>query len=491
MRLDSASNSTKNRGKYCFITMPFYADLLKHKDHYVAIADTGDCLTYGNLFAFSTLVSELVRQRSLVFVLCENTIGCFAGCAAFLNNRIVPLLLDASVDREYLRDLINIYRPDYLYLPDRFRGEFSDYFLCLHQYEYQLLKTDCAPQAAVHDDLALLLSTSGSTGSPKQVRLSYQNLLSNGRAIIEYLGITSDDRPITTLPFQYSFGFSIINSHLLAGATALLTTRTLVEKGFWDFFREQGASSFGGVPYTFEMLKRLRFFRMELPSLKTITQAGGRLSVELTREVAEYAVSKGIRFFVMYGQTEASPRMSYLPPEYMLSKCGSIGISIPGGEFFLQDENGCVIDANEQEGELVYRGENVSMGYAECREDLSKGDELDGVLFTGDMARRDDDGFYYITGRKKRFIKLFGNRLNLDEAESMIKAVGVDCACCGLDDNMVIYLTQPGRENEVRQLMALKTGIHHSAFSVKLVTEIPKNESGKTQYLDLMGGVTK
>ena len=471
--------------------MSFYTNIQYDKLGIAAIDADGNFLTYKNLHAFSQKISSSILSRSLVFVLCENTIGCFAGFAAFLNNRVIPLLLDASIDREYIWSLIAIYRPEYLYLPDRFRGDFPEYSSCQQQFGYWLLKTDFAVQPSVHDDLALLLSTSGSTGSPKQVRLSYNNLLSNGTAIINYLGICSEDRPITTLPFQYSFGFSIINSHILAGATVLLTTHSIVEKGFWEFFREERATSFGGVPYTFEMLERLRFSRMALPSLKSITQAGGRLSLDLAKEVSEYALSNGVRFFVMYGQTEAAPRMSYLPPEYALSKCGSIGIPIPGGEFFLQDENGLVINENEQEGELVYRGENVSMGYAQCREDLSKGDELDGVLYTGDIARRDHDGFYYITGRKKRFIKLFGIRLNLDEAEQMIKVLGVDCACCGVDDNMVIYLTQPDRESEVRQLMALKSGIHHSAFSVKLIAEIPKNESGKTHYFDLMGGVTR
>jgi long-chain acyl-CoA synthetase len=317
------------------------------------------------------------------------------------------------------------------------------------------------------------------------VRLSIENLRENGKSINEYLGIGPDERPITTLPMHYSYGFSIINSHLLAGATLLLTTKTLVEKDFWTFFRTEKATSFGGVPYTFEMLKKLRFSRMEFPTLKTITQAGGKLSDDLLREFAEYAVNRDIRFFVMYGQTEASPRMSYLPPEYALSKCGSMGDAIPGGEFSLVDGNGTLIDANHQEGELVYRGKNVTMGYAIYREDLAKGDKWGGVLYTGDMALRDQDGLYYITGRKKRFIKLFGNRVNLDEAEQLIKFLTPDCACCGSDDKMVIYITETGKEHEVRQFISSKTAIHHSAFAVKVVPEIPRNKSGKTLYSDL------
>lgn len=464
--------------------MPFYPDFFKYKDRHAAIDDSGNALTYGDLLDFSKTTGDALKKRSVVFVLCENKMGSLAGCVAFLNNRVIPLLLDAGMDRQLLWRLINTYKPGYLYAPENLKAEFPEFSPCLNCYGYQLLETSYA-QVPVHDDLALLISTSGSTGSPKLVRQSYNNIMSNGMAIINYLSIDLNERPITTLPMQYTYGFSIINSHLLAGATILLTARTIVEKGFWGFFREQQATSFGGVPYTFEMLKRLRFFRMELPSLKTITQAGGKLSLDLSREFAEYAGAKGIRFFVMYGQTEATARMSYLPPEYALSKCGSMGIAIPGGEFFLVDENG-IVDEIGQEGELAYRGENVTLGYAECREDLAKGDERGGVLFTGDIAKRDQDGFYYVTGRKKRFIKLFGNRVNLDEAEHLIKGLVSDCACCGNDDHMLIYVTESGKEEELRQLMASRTGIHFSAFTVKVISEIPKNESGKTQYSDLM-----
>lgn len=465
--------------------MSFYPDLLKYKDRYAVISDTGQRLTYGALYTFSEAFEGIVRQRSVIFILCENSPGSLAGCVASLSNRVVPLLLDAGLERQLLNRLLDTYRPAYIYLPSRMRNEFAAFDLCMEAYNYVLLHTGYGEQTPVHDDLALLLTTSGSTGSPKLVRLSYANLRANGEAIISYLGINTEERPITTLPMQYSYGFSIINSHLIAGATVLLTTYTLVERGFWDFFREAGATSLSGVPYTFEMLKRLRFFRMELPSLKVITQAGGKLSVDLAKEFAQYAIKKNIRFFVMYGQTEATARMSYLPPEYALSKCGSIGCAIPGGEFFLSDDKGRVIEGSDTEGELVYKGANVSLGYAECRADLNKGDEFEGTLFTGDLACRDSEGFYYITGRKKRFIKLFGNRVNLDEAESLARELVSECACCGSDNQMVIYVTEVGRENELSKFMATKTGIHQTAFSVKVIPEIPKNKSGKTMYATL------
>ena len=307
------------------------------------------------------------------------------------------------------------------------------------------------------------------------------------KQLAEYLEITDAERPITTLPMNYTYGLSVINSHLLKGATTLLTNKGLMQKEFWDFFKEQQATSIAGVPYTYEMLKRLRFFRMELPSLKTLTQAGGKLSPELHREFAEYAIENGKRFVVMYGQTEATARMSYLPWQKTLEKCGSMGIAIPGGRFDLIDEDGNIITSPEVTGELVYTGQNVTPGYAECGDDLIKGDERHGVLVTGDLAKRDADGYFYIVGRKKRFLKIFGNRVNLDETERLIKAAFPDteCACIGKDDKMTICITSQEKHTEIRNYLSQKTGLNHVAFQVKTVQQIPKNDAGKTLYAKL------
>jgi acyl-coenzyme A synthetase/AMP-(fatty) acid ligase len=233
------------------------------------------------------------------------------------------------------------------------------------------------------------------------------------------------------------------------------------------------------------MLKKLRFFQMELPELTTLTQAGGKLNLELNKEFAEFCTRNNKRFFVMYGQTEATARMSYLPHELALSKLGSMGRAIPGGGFSLIDENNKLVEGSEITGELVYRGKNVSMGYAECGNDLQKEDENNGILITGDLAKRDRDNFYYIVGRKKRFIKLFGNRLNLDETERLLKNIIPDCACIGEDDNLIVYIADHSKEYEVREYLTKKTGININAFSVRHIDKIPKNASGKTIYSNL------
>lgn len=246
---------------------------------------------------------------------------------------------------------------------------------------------------------------------------------------------------------------------------------------------------FGGVPFTYEMLKRLRFFLMELPSLRYMTQAGGKLSPELHREFAEYAKNTGKKFIVMYGQTEATARMAYLPSERSLEKYGSMGIAIPHGRLWLKDVDGNQIKDADIVGELVYEGENVTLGYAECLADLAKEDERHGVLQTGDMAKMDADGYFYIVGRKKRFLKIYGNRVNLDEVERMIKHEfeQIECACAGVDDHLYVFVTTDQEEihTQIRQFLAGKTGLNAKAYAVKYVMEIPKNDAGKTLYRKL------
>lgn len=457
-----------------------------------AICETSEGITYGQLTSFAAAIRNAVPDRQLVFCLCSNTLGSFAGYTAFLQNRIVPLMLGCGLDNALLNQLTETYRPSYFWAPEEVAPSLrnaspASFPAVLCGYGYALLKTRFASPPPLHGDLALLLTTSGSTGSPNLVRQSYENLEANTASIVEYLELTEHERPITTLPMEYTYGISIVNSHLAAGATVLLTTKTLMQKEFWSFFKDQRATSFGGVPYTYEMLKRLRFFRMNLPSLMTMTQAGGKLSPELHREFAEFAHASGRRFFVMYGQTEASARMSFLPHQRSLEKCGSIGIAIPGGEFSLIDEQRAVITTPDTIGELVYKGRNVALGYAESGDDLIKGNDNGYTLVTGDIGRRDADGFYYIVGRKKRFVKIFGNRVNLDDAERLIQATFPDlgCACAGCDDHMAVFITDPDQAAAVKRFISAKTGINPAAFTVTPIRAIPKNAAGKTLYARL------
>jgi len=447
----------------------------------------------GNSYSFAFLKNEckklidnITSKRCLTFNLCSNEIGSLLGYVGFLNNEIVPLLLDSRLNRELLNTLIDIYKPDYLWLPSSMSEEFA-YKNVYSVLNYTLLKTPYTKEYPLYNDLALLLTTSGSTGSPKLVRQSYENIRANTESITEYLDLDATERPITTLPMNYTYGLSIINSHLYAGASIILSKKTIIQKEFWQQFKEYEATSFGGVPYTYEMLDKLRFFRMKLPSLRTMTQAGGKLSPDLHRKFAEYAKKHSKRFVVMYGQVEATARMSYLPWEITLEKYGSMGIAIPGGKFSLIDANGKKITDPGITGELIYEGPNVTLGYAEKGTDLIKSDERNGILKTGDMAKMDEDGFYYIVGRKKRFVKIFGNRVNLDEIERMIKSSfdDLDVASGGIDDLMYIFIDNNNKVNDVKKILAEKTGLNRVAFKVVVIKAIPRNESGKVLYSEL------
>lgn len=439
----------------------------------IAIIDSNGCqLTYNELASRGDDFASKIEPRSLIFIMCKNEIDSVVAYTAAIEHGIVPLLIKADIDEELKQNLLDTYRPAYVYEP-AVDG-------------YQLRKTDFKDKVKLFENLALLLTTSGSTGSPKLVRQSYINIESNAKAIVEYLELDETERPITTLPMNYTYGLSIINSHLMVGATILLTEFTLMNREFWAFFKEQNATSFGGVPYTYEILKKLRFFRMDLPSLKTMTQAGGKLSSELHGEFATFAEEHGKRFVVMYGQTEATARMGYLPAEKAIEKQGSMGIAIPGGVLRLRDSDGNNITEPNVEGELIYEGPNVTLGYATCLEELELGDERGGVLETGDMARMDEDGYFYIVGRLKRFLKIYGNRVNLDEIEGLIKTrfKEIDCACAGVDDHLYTFVTTEEEQmhKDVEKFLAEKTGLNFAAFTIKCINEIPKNEAGKVQY---------
>jgi len=454
-------------------------------DNKALIDEYGNSMTYRELCEFGEEISSVIGKRSLVFVLCTNSIGAVAGYSSFVNNDIVPLLLNANLDINLKNDLINTYQPKYIWMPEVMASECEN--VVFRKCGYVLARTEFSSDYPIHKDLCLLLTTSGSTGSPKFVRQSYKNVESNAKAIVDYLEIDSTERPISTLPMNYTYGLSIINSHLLVGATMLLTDKGLMQKEFWNFFTEEKATSFGGVPYTYEILEKLKFNRRELPSLRYMTQAGGKLTPDLHEKFSHYCEEKGYKFIVMYGQCEATARMGYLPWEKSVEKNGSMGIAIPGGKFSLIDTQGNEIKEPDVAGELVYEGDNVTLGYAEGVDDLAKGDERGGILHTGDVAQFDQDGYFYIVGRMKRFLKIYGNRVNLDEIDGMIKTEfeGIEVASAGIDDHMYVFLTDKVKSLEIKRFLIDRTKLNHAAFKIVIVDNIPKNDSGKIMYKEL------
>lgn len=462
-----------------------FLNIDKHpSNHLAAIEDYGASITYGELCIFVQEIGQIIPPRSFIFILAENSIGSLCGYMGALSNKIVPIILSAHMDQQALNKLYHLYQPEYIWLPESLTLEFNLQTIW-KKMDFHLQKTRFGNKQ-MYEELSLLLPTSGSTGSSKLVRHSYRNIEKNACNVATFFNLTQNERPLVTLPMHYTMGLSVIASHLLVGATLLMMKGDLLDPMFWNFVREQQATSFTGVPFSFEILKKIRFFRMDLPHLKLITQGGGKMSNELFRNCAEYAVQTGKKFIATYGQTEGTARMTYLPPQLATHKTSSIGRAIPEGKIILIDSQGKEIQKMEAEGEMVYMGPNVTLGYAIHPNDLSKEDENQGILHTGDMVRRDVDGCLYIIGRLGRFLKLFGFRVGLDECEQLVRSkFQTECACVGDDNGMKIFITDCTYKEEIPLFLSHKTNIIPSVFSVKVLDKIPRNEAGKTAYSQL------
>lgn len=448
-----------------------------------AIDDVGGQLTYGELVNLRGELSAMLPERELVFCLCENRVGALAGFLSLYDCKDVCLLLSTHIDKALLKVLEDTYSPSYYWMPEHEIEDKVEGDVVFKALGYCLVKTG-KKAPALHPDLSMLMTTSGTTGSPKLVRHKYGNIESNAKNVAKVFVWTHEEKGIIDLPMQYTMGLNVINSHLYAGATVLLVEANLMSPKYWSFIKEQKGSNFTGVPFSYEILNRLRFWKMDLPYLTTMAEGGGKLSDTLFKTFADYAEEKGKRFFATFGTTETSARLAYLPPEQAASHIGSIGHAIPEGKLILVDENGNEITEADEEGELRYEGPNVTMGYATCVEDLTKGDEFCGRYETGDLAKKDSDGFYYIMGRKKRFLKLFGLRVSLDQSEKIISENfgGIECACAGDDNQMQIYITKGEVKDEVKQLISEKTGLMAKFFEVNVIESIPRFESGKINY---------
>ena len=442
------------------------------------VDDSGERLTYGDLCDKAKEFSEVLPYRTLIFILAENCNGSLLGYTSALSNGIVPLIISSHTEQSLFDALYERYQPEFLWLPT---AKIVDYNLREVIYStsgYSLTRTGFVTPA-LYEDLSLLLPTSGSTGSPKLVRHSYRNIEANAENVMNLFGLTSSERAMAVLPMHYTMGLSVITSHLYAGATVLLCGKSLLDPGFWKMLKD-GATSFTGVPYSFELLSKLRFFRMDLPDLKIVTQGGGKLTEEMWMQLATYAKDKGKKFIATYGQSECTARMAYLPAELASAKICSIGMAEPGGQLSIIDNDGNETFDGEAVGEMVYRGENVTLGYATCKEDLLKGDENHGVMHTGDLVRRDMDGCYFIVGRLKRFLKIFGLRIGLDEVENLIRSnFDTDCYCSGDDEHLLIKLTNANIARRIPSFIEEKTRLFYQRVQVEIVDKILRNEAGK------------
>jgi long-chain acyl-CoA synthetase len=445
-------------------------------DQTAVIADDGRRLSYADLSCGADRFGESISssRKTFGFVLCRNTPECLMAYLGSLRSGNAVCLLDADIHPELLGQLLETYKPDWIFAPDE--TPIPGYRHCEVRGGFLYGPTTGGSEISIDHELALLLPTSGSTGSPKLVRLAYRNLQANARSIVEYLAMTAEESCITSLPMSYSYGLSVVNSHLLTGGRLCMTRGSFLQREFWTFLKQFQPTSLAGVPYHYDVMLRMRMLEQDLPGLRTLTQAGGRLAPENIGRVENIASKRGYRFFVMYGQTEATARIAYVPSEQLRHKIGSIGIAIPGGSLS--------IDPEAQE--LVYTGPNVMLGYADNREDLAKQDELQGRLRTGDLAIQDQDGYFYLTGRIKRFLKVFGKRFNLDEMETLInRHANQVVACFGVDDKVCVGVEASANEQAVARVMTDILSIHPTAFRIVKLQALPRLANGKLDYPSL------
>ncbi|MEU7011274.1 AMP-binding protein [Streptomyces sp. NPDC046332] len=446
-------------------TLPLANGLALYGDRPALVTADG-VVSYSEL---SRLVADTARRlgtgRRLVLVPGANTVGALVVHLAALSAGH-PVLLVPGDHPEAVESLTAAYDPDIVVHPGT--GE------------WRIEERRPGSAHTFHPDLALLLSTSGSTGSPKLVRLSYENLQANAESIATYLKIRDTDRAATTLPMHYCYGLSVVHSHLLRGAGLVLTELSVADACFWELFRTSRGTALAGVPYTFDLLDRVGFAEMDLPHLRYITQAGGRLAPERVARYAELGQRRGWDLFVMYGQTEATARMAYLPPELAGEHPGAIGVPIPGGSFSLEP----VEEApGHGVGELVYSGPNVMLGYADTPDDLALGRTVV-TLRTGDLARRTEKGLFEIVGRRSRFLKILGMRIDPQQVEAMLERHGLSAFCAGDDERLVLaVVSQPGwDERRIRRRVVDECGLPTRAVAVHRLPELPRLPSGKPDY---------
>jgi acyl-CoA synthetase (AMP-forming)/AMP-acid ligase II len=437
--------------------------LLGGREDAPALLTTTGSVTYAELAGrVEARRATLGPTRRLVLLEAGNDVESVVTYLAALAGRH-PVLLAAPGDVERHADLVAHYRPDVV--------QTGDGVLCEQR-----------PGTAhdLHPDLALLLSTSGSTGSPKLVRLSLASVLANARSIATYLSIRDTDRAITSLPLHYCYGLSVLNSHLVGGAAVVLTDLSVADECFWTLAAETRASSLAGVPYTFDLLEASGFRDRDLPHLRYVTQAGGRMAPERVREYAALGRERGWDLVVMYGQTEATARMAYLPPDLAEPRPEAVGIPIPGGSFRLAGVDGQPVHL----GELVYEGPNVMMGYAVEPADLARGAELT-ELRTGDLARQADDGLWEIVGRLGRHAKLFGLRLDLDRIESVLASEGRAAHVVVRDEHLWVFTDRPRAVERTRLAVLGLTGLPASAVRAVRLDAMPRTAAGQPDHAAL------
>jgi long-chain acyl-CoA synthetase len=460
----------------------FLGDTEKDLDTVFLIeADSGVEWSYKEVFEHG---DDLVKRfpKGLVVLAAKNKTLFSITYIGALRSRRPVFVLDAEISLSNLLHIIQCYRPSVVVSDVHQYLEGWNREAILH-WGFVHMNPD-SPDHEINDDLAALMPTSGSTGSPKAVRVSYSNIKFSANSIGKYLEINSTRRLITSLPLHYTYGLSILHLSLFFGIPIVLSDRSALTKEFWDEVVLHKVTDFSGVPFQYKSLARTGIDSRSLIQLTCMTQAGGVLETGITRKFLDISRKHEITFFTMYGQTEATPRISYVPPTLALQKLGSAGIAIPGGRIEIDQSSNDKTNLGFVEGEIVYVGPNVSLGYATSYKDLSLGDEFKGKLRTGDVGYLDEDGFLFITGRVSRDIKVSGKRVNLDSLQNSLSPLAHDLAIIGRDDQIIVVAVSDN-EKDLALNVFDRVSVHPTQIRIELIEQIPRLSSGKVDYVTL------
>ena len=461
--------------------MKIFKDLSTYKNQ-TSLISKDEKISYQDLNVLAIKFTKSIKKRSLAAIICSNSLASIAAYIGLINSDCVVMLIDENISQLAIEKILKDYKPEYLSVPKQNKLKFNNYTEVDKLNNFFLLKRKKFFKFNLNDELMLLMPTSGTTGSSKFVRQSYSNVYSNALSISKYLNIKSNDACITTLPMSYVYGLSLINTHLFNGSQIVLNNNSVLEKDFWKKIPKYKITNFAGVPYTFEMLDRLDLKKFDLKSIKYLTQAGGKLNLVTKTRMFKYFSKIKVKLFIMYGAAEATARMTYLPWKYFNKKIESVGKPIPGGQIWIEDSKKRKIKKPFEVGEIIYKGKNVCLGYSKNFKDLIKDDENKKILRTNDLGYLDNEGFLYIKGRKDRYIKLYGLRINLEEIEEIGAKNNVKILCTAEEKKINVYFAKNININILQKSIVSHTNLHPRMLNFIKIKKFNINKNYKYSY---------
>ena len=454
------------------------------KDKVAIITKDNIKITYGELLRKVTYVGGFITTRTVCLIKTSNTLEGLIIYLACLQKKAVAMLLDNNTKENSFHEIINSFKPNYIFSNlenieninyKKYNNDVISSFFIQKKFKKLYIK----------NNIALLISTSGSTGSVKFAKISYKNLRSNTVNIVNYLKILQSDRTITNLPLFYSYGLSIINTHIFSGASLILTDKALIDKSSINLVKENNITNFNGVPFTYDIIFKFNLDKYYLSNLNFLTQAGGKLKLEPFNKIITILKNK-TKFYIMYGQTEASPRMSYCLVKNKIFINGLIGKPIKGGQFFLLDKENKIISKPNTIGKLFYKGPNVFLGYASNILEMKNNESTVRLLDTGDMAKFNSNKQFVLISRDSRYIKVEDKRVNLDDIEYKLQQRDLEVLCTGNDHIFIWYIDKGIEKKRIYKIIKENFLITKRVITLKYINEFPKNSAGKILYKNLL-----